>query len=47
MRNLAHQQSLWGDFLSINDAVWSDHKPSHLKRIDAARLEKIKEMQQK
>jgi hypothetical protein len=44
MRNLAHQQSLWGDFLSINDAVWSDHKPSHLKRIDAARLEKIKNM---
>ena len=44
MRNLAHQQSLWGDFLSINDAAWSDHKPSHLKRIDAARLEKIKSL---
>ena len=44
MRNLPHQQSLWGSTKSLNDAIWSDHKPSHLKRIDAERIEKLKAM---
>jgi hypothetical protein len=48
MRNLTHQKSLWlENTKSINDAVWSNHKSSHLKRVDAARLEKIKQMQSK
>jgi len=44
MRNLTHQQSLWGNPKSLNDAIWSDHKPSHIKRLDAERIEKLKAM---
>lgn len=47
MRNLSHQQSMWKPTKSLNDAIWSDHKPSHLKRIDAARIEKLKALQNK
>lgn len=44
MRNLTHQKSMWLPTKSLNDAIWSDHKPSHLKRIDAERIEKLKAM---
>jgi len=44
IRNLTHQQSLWGKPKSLNDAIWSDHKPSHIKRLDAERIEKLKAM---
>jgi len=47
MRNLSHQRSLWGSTKSLNDAVWSDHKSSHIKRLDADRLKKIKALQKK
>jgi hypothetical protein len=48
MRNLSLQKSLWMENTkSLNDAIWSDHKPSHLKRIDAERIEKLKALQNK
>lgn len=43
--SLARQKRLWEErTLSVNDAIWSDHKPSHIKRLDAERIEKLKSM---
>lgn len=42
INSLARQKRLWEErSLTVHDAVWSDHKKSDQKRIDAARLEKI------
>jgi hypothetical protein len=44
--SLSRQKRLWEErALTVHDAVWSDHKSSHLKRIDAERLEKLKALQ--
>jgi dihydroorotase-like cyclic amidohydrolase len=43
IKNLMRQQRLWSEkALSINDAVWSDHKGHEEKRKAAALIEKIK-----
>lgn len=43
MKNLMRQQRLWSEkALSINDAVWSDHKSHEEKRKSAALIEKLK-----
>jgi len=42
IKSLSRQKRLWEErALTVHDAVWSDHKKSDQKRIDAARLEKI------
>lgn len=43
MNNLTRQQKLWSNkALSINDAIWSDHKSHEEKRKSAALIEKLK-----